>query len=134
MNKPESTENKQDQRFKPGQSGNLAGRPKGSRNKLGEAFLDSLCDDFDKFGIEVIERVRLEHPSTYLKVVAKLLPQQLQIDAKVGVQTLSDEQLKLKILQLQKQVQISPVPLEAEYKDVTPKVVTKKHLSQTKQE
>ena len=33
---PETTDKKQDHRFKPGQSGNLAGRPKGSRDFVGE--------------------------------------------------------------------------------------------------
>lgn len=32
-------------RFKPGQSGNPKGREKGSRNKLGEAFLEAMHDD-----------------------------------------------------------------------------------------
>ena len=37
-------------RFKPGQSGNPLGRPKGARNRLGTRFLEALEADFSKFG------------------------------------------------------------------------------------
>ena len=40
---PETTEKKQDTRFKPGQSGNPAGRPKGSRNRVSEKLLETLA-------------------------------------------------------------------------------------------
>ena len=64
--------------FGPGESGNPAGRPKGSRNKLSEAFLQALADDFDANGKEVIERVRTERPHNYLKVCASVLPKRLE--------------------------------------------------------
>jgi Family of unknown function (DUF5681) len=64
--------------FKPGQSGNPGGRPKGARNKLGEEFLAQLCDDFEAHGAAVIERVRREDPASYIRVIAGLLPKELK--------------------------------------------------------
>jgi len=55
------------------------GRPKGSRNKLGEAFIQAMYEDFEAHGADVIDKVRLEKPDQYLKVVASILPQQLNV-------------------------------------------------------
>jgi Family of unknown function (DUF5681) len=76
-NVPESAGNNRGQ-FKPGQSGNPPGRPKGARSKLSESFLKALADDFDSNGIEVIEKVRSSRPHEYLKIVAAVLPKQMQ--------------------------------------------------------
>lgn len=78
--------------WKPGQSGNPAGRPKGSRNKLGEDFVKALQEDFSKHGVQAIAEVREDRPHEYLKVVASLLPKQVEI--KEGAfDGISDEQL-----------------------------------------
>jgi hypothetical protein len=62
--------------WKPGESGNPAGRPKGARNKINEDFLDALQVDFEQHGPTVIARVRQTMPHIYLKVVASLLPKE----------------------------------------------------------
>ena len=75
----ESTGDKQRKRpvgkpFQPGQSGNPAGRPKGSRNALAEDFLKDVHADWQKFGIGALKAVREQRPDVYVKVVSELLP------------------------------------------------------------
>jgi hypothetical protein len=74
MSEPDNTGKEQDTRFQPGASGNPNGRPKGSRNKLSEAFLQALADDFEANGKEVVEKVRAERPQDYLKIIAAVMP------------------------------------------------------------
>jgi hypothetical protein len=73
--------------WKKGESGNPAGRKPGSRNRLSEAFLNSLEADFEQHGPQVIAKVRVESPAVYLKVVANLMPAQLEarLQAQVDV-------------------------------------------------
>jgi hypothetical protein len=60
-------------RFCKGHSGNPAGRPKGSRNKLTEKFLIDIEKDWKKHGKDVLESVRVSNPSIYLKIVSDLI-------------------------------------------------------------
>nr|WP_194475100.1 DUF5681 domain-containing protein [Bradyrhizobium sp. CCBAU 51753] len=83
--------------FKPGQSGNPAGRAKGSRNKLGEEFIQKLHADFQEHGEAAIVKVREEKPDAYLKVIAGILPKELKI---TNESDLTDEQLIERIRQL----------------------------------
>lgn len=99
--KPEITGEKQDGRkatqFKPGQSGNPAGKPKGARNALGEDFIQALHEDFQTGGVDAIAKVRVEKPDAYLKVIASLLPKELKVTTESD---LTDEQLDQRIRQL----------------------------------
>ena len=60
--------------------GNSAGRPKGSRNKLTAEFIAAMSDDFEANGAAVIAKVRTEKPEAYLKLVASLVPQRVEVD------------------------------------------------------
>ena len=61
-------------RFRPGQSGNPAGRPKGARHRLSECFIHALADDFAEHGADVIRQVRDSDPTAYLAIIARVLP------------------------------------------------------------
>lgn len=74
--------------FKPGNPG----RPKGARNKLGEAFLADMLADWEANGKAAIEVVRAEKPDAYLKVVASILPKELNLRVN-DFDELTDEQL-----------------------------------------
>lgn len=78
--------------WKPGQSGNPAGRPKGSRTKLGEQFLSDLMTDWDEHGQTAIKSMREKSPADYVKVVAATLPKELNVKVS-ELDELSDEQL-----------------------------------------
>jgi hypothetical protein len=49
------------------------GRPKGSRNQLGEALLADLYADWLEHGAEAIRQVREARPADYLKIVAMIV-------------------------------------------------------------
>jgi hypothetical protein len=96
---PEPTGSKQvSTKFKPGQSGNPAGRPKGSRNKLCEDFISKLYADFTEHGAQAIDTMRQEDPSGYVKVVAGLLPKEFVIDR--PIEGLTDDELAAAIVEL----------------------------------
>lgn len=87
--------------FKPGNNANPTGRPKGSRNKLGEVFIQALYNDFQDHGAGVIEKVRTEKPDAYLKVVASILPQKLEIERTDG---LTDDERRSRIREIAEQL------------------------------
>lgn len=60
-------------KFKLGNPGG-PGRPRGSRNKLSEAFIEAVCADFQKHGIAAIEAARAESPLGYVRMIAGLMP------------------------------------------------------------
>ena len=85
-----SERNTETGRFLTGNSG--GGRPKGSRNKLGEQFLSALAEDFAEHGHEAIVACREEKPTEYVKVIAGLLPKELRVQ-KDPVNEMSDEEI-----------------------------------------
>src|SRR5262245_45396188 len=63
--------------FKPGVSGNPAGRPTGSRNKFSEAFCHDLAEKWQRCGGEIIDRVAAEDPARFFAVAASLVPKEV---------------------------------------------------------
>lgn len=61
--------------FKPGNGG----RPKGARNILNEEFIKALQESFREGGLEAIQKVRDNRPQDYLKVLASILPKQVDV-------------------------------------------------------
>ena len=110
--------------WKPGTSGNPAGRPKGSRNKLSEDFVAALYDDFQDHGSAAIAACRAEKPDVYVRVIASLLPKDMTIKVQ-QLDDLTDDQLmrKLAVLTEMAKPLLSRLPvLEGSVVDVEPDV------------
>lgn len=91
-----------DTRFKPGQSGNPGGQAKGTRRMLNAAFLKALSKDFDKHGEEAIKNAREDDPVGYVKVIASLLPK--QVEETKPLEDVSDAELAAAIALLRSQL------------------------------
>jgi len=57
------------------------GRPRGARAKLGEAFLEDLRATWEQFGPRALERCAKEEPAAFARIVATLLPDQIEVSA-----------------------------------------------------
>jgi SepF-like predicted cell division protein (DUF552 family) len=87
-------------KFKPGQSGNPAGKPQGARNKLSNAFLEAMRKDFEEHGEAAIRVARIEKPTEYLRTIASIIPKEFEITHTNAVKELSDDELEAFISQL----------------------------------
>ena len=80
--------------FKPGQSGNPKGRPQGSRNKLSEQFVADLHAAWQLFGRPALMTTALTEPSVFVRVVASLMPKELEATKTVvHADRMSDDEL-----------------------------------------
>jgi hypothetical protein len=83
--------------WQPGQSGNPAGRLRGSRNRLSEAVICALLRDFSKHGEKAVAEVRRTQPAAYLKILALLVPREHKVEHRNALKSLSDEELEAMI-------------------------------------
>ncbi|TBY60154.1 hypothetical protein E0H46_31790 [Rhizobium leguminosarum bv. viciae] len=106
MNDGEDTPKKQGltSPWLPGQSGNPNGRPKGARNKLGELFLEDLLTAWEASGPAAIQTVIEKRPQEFLKVVASLMPKDLNVNVN-NMGEMTDEQLLDRIRKLDATIQ-----------------------------
>ena len=87
--------------WKPGQSGNPKGRPKGSRNKLSEDFFRDLCEAWQAFGKPALETMAMLYPAEFVRLVASLLPKEPEATTIPAMERLSNAQLDALIAELQ---------------------------------
>ena len=80
--------------WQPGQSGNPAGRLRGSRNKLSEEVICALLRDFREHGEKAIAKVRRTQPAAYLKILALLVPREHKVEHSNPLKKLTDEELE----------------------------------------
>ena len=73
--------------YQKGQSGNPAGRPMHSRQKLTEKFIDDLSKFYEVEGASLIKRVADEQPAMLLQVVARLMPKDLNLNVSGTIET-----------------------------------------------
>jgi len=73
--------------WKPGQSGNPAGRPIGSRSKLTEDYLDAVYRQFQEHGPCILHEMatskKMSERIRFIELVADLLPRNATIDLNV---------------------------------------------------
>ena len=65
------------------------------RNRLTEIALQALGEHFAVHGVAAIDRVYREEPGTYLRIIASLLPRQLQVERSSPFADLTDEELAM---------------------------------------
>lgn len=66
-------------RWKPGQSGNPAGRTPGARQKIVEPFYKSLHDRWLEEGESILDRLVKDEPGTVLRTIASLMPKDVAV-------------------------------------------------------
>ncbi len=64
--------------WKPGQSGNPKGRPKGARSKLAEGFIQDLQNFWQVHGAMAIEEAFKESPIGIVRTIAGVIPQEVE--------------------------------------------------------
>ena len=94
--RPESTGGKQVPgreltQFKPGQSGNPKGRPQGSRNKLSEEFLADVHASWQR---PALMTAAITDPVSYVRMVASLMPREIEATITPVTERMSDAQLE----------------------------------------
>lgn len=72
--------------WKPGESGNPAGRPKGTRSKFGEDFIRDFANHWSAMGkvktkgVELLEDLYKENKEAYIRVACAILPRIVEFD------------------------------------------------------
>jgi hypothetical protein len=87
--------------FKPGVSGNPHGNRHRTRHLLNQEFMEALLLNFRHEGKKAIEKVAREQPGVYLKILALLVPREMQIEHTNRIKQMTDEEIEQAIEAIQ---------------------------------
>jgi hypothetical protein len=65
--------------WKPGESGNPAGRPIGARNKFSELFVRDVAATWAKHGSNILEKMAVDEPARFAELCGRLIPRDVQL-------------------------------------------------------
>jgi hypothetical protein len=88
---PELAKDPETGRFLTGNIG--GGRPKGARSKLSEQFLTDVLGEWETHGAVAISDMREKNPGDFVKMVASLLPKDVNLNLTDNLGELSDDEL-----------------------------------------
>jgi hypothetical protein len=66
------------------------GRSRGSRNRLADAFIADLREVWEAHGIQALEKCALEEPSQFLRVIASLMPRDINLNVAIDAASFAD--------------------------------------------
>ena len=87
--------------FKPGLSGNPHGNRHRTRHLLNQEFMQALLLHFRQHGKKAIEKVARNQPAVYVKILALLVPREMQIEHTNRIKQMTDEEIEQAIEAIQ---------------------------------
>ena len=87
--------------FRPGVSGNPHGNRHHTRHLLNQEFMEALLLNFRHEGKKAIEKVARNQPGVYLKILALLVPREMQIEQTNRIKQMTDEEIEQAIEAIQ---------------------------------
>ena len=87
--------------FRPGVSGNPHGNRHRTRHLLNQEFMQALLLHFRQHGKKAIEKVARNQPAVYVKILALLVPREMQIEHTNIIKQMTDEEIEQAIEAIQ---------------------------------
>ena len=87
--------------FKQGLSGNPHGNRHHTRHLLNQEFMQALLLHFRQHGKKAIEKVARNQPAVYVKILALLVPREMQIEHTNRIKQMTDEEIEQAIEAIQ---------------------------------
>ena len=87
--------------FKRGISGNPHGNRHRTRHLLNQEFMQALLLHFRQHGKKAIEKVARNQPAVYVKILALLVPREMQIEHTNRIKQMTDEEIEQAIEAIQ---------------------------------